>query len=122
MKIKCRLCGRESKNTNKKFPIKLYGKVPLWHKGKPTGLTQNGIIGYMCANCYRKGKKAEFISQHNIIPASGQTMKSAIKEKLAALKLGVGRRILKKEIPVKKPGIINRLKERLVNRQRSVNN
>lgn len=90
MNLRCRICGREHKANNKKFPLEFTEKRPkvVINEKRETKVEEvDVIVGYGCIKCTSKMHKEMFIKKHKIeVPKDGsKTLKQVIQEKLDLL-------------------------------------
>jgi len=90
MQIRCKFCQGEHDFNNKNFPLALYSKQEVF-TGKGKNRKSLGIrpvvVGYTCKKCVGKYQREEFIKQHSINPAPGQSIMDAINTKIKQLKV-----------------------------------
>jgi hypothetical protein len=89
-KIRCKFCGGEHRNITKNFPLALYEKREVFEgrdkKKKSLGI-KPALVGYACRKCIGRHERDEFIKQHSIKPAPGQSIMDAVRSKIKDLKM-----------------------------------
>lgn len=90
LKLRCKFCGKEHKNTSKNFPLALYEKREVFEdkrKNRKSLGIKPVLVGYACHKCIGKHQRDEFIKEHSIKPAPGQSIMDAVRAKIKDLKM-----------------------------------